>query len=192
MKSIGNWNNITPITDREPLPKGGYLVKIMDARLVEYKPQDGDPFEKLEISLDIMEGDFKDYFAEDYRSQQSEDKRWKGVLRLYLPKEDGTEKDEWTMRTLKTNIQAIEDSNPGYHWDWDETKLKNKVAGCVFRSEEWSFNGRSGWSTRPFRLIAADKIRAGKFRIPNDKPLKERPTGGSSIDITVDDGDLPF
>lgn len=67
----------------------------------------------------------------------------------YLPKEDGTEKDGWTASALKALIAAVEESNPGFHFDWDEKKLKDKVAGCLFRSEEWAFNGRTGWTTRP-------------------------------------------
>lgn len=122
------------------------------------------------------------------------------MLRQYLPKEDGTEKDGWTASALKALIAAVEESNPGFHFDWDEKKLKDKVAGCLFRSEEWAFNGRTGWTTRPYKLISVDAVRSGKFRVPNKKPLPEnkRPV---SLDIVPDsqdftqvsdDEDLPF
>ena len=193
MKPIQNFENVKPTVEREQLPKGGYIVTIKNAEVKTYGTAP-DTFEKLEISIDIAEGEYKDFYANDYRAQQSEDKRWKGVLRQYLPKEDGSEKDEWTKSAFKALICALEDSNPGFHWDWDEGKLKGLKAGCLFRFEEWEFNGSTGWISRPFKFIAADRIHTGKFKVPNDKPLKKdssAPSGFAPLDIAVDD-DLPF
>ena len=58
-------------------------------------------FERLEISIDVAEGEFKDFYATDYRGQNQEDKKWRGVLRLYVPKDDGSDMDEWTKSKLK-------------------------------------------------------------------------------------------
>lgn len=196
MKPIQNFDEVKPAVEREQLPKGGYIIVIKAAEVKTYGKAP-DTFEKLEISLDIAEGEHKDFYADDYRAQTGEDKRWKGVLRQYLPKEDGSEKDEWTKSAFKALICALENSNPNFHWDWDERKMKGLKAGCLFRSEEWEFDGRTGWATRPFKLIDAERIRTGKFKVPNDKPLKDKPTSASggytSMDVTVDDDDdLPF
>ena len=176
------------------LPVGGYIVKIKAAQVKEYSGQNG-TFEKLEIAFDIAEGEYKDFYQADFDSQQSEDKRWKGVLRQYIPSDDGSERDEKTKAFFKTMIEAIEDSNNGYHWDWDEKKLKGKIVGCVFRNEEWEYNGMTGWRTAPLKFISVENIKNGKFKLPKDKPLANRstaPTGFTELDVINDDDDLPF
>lgn len=196
MKKIGNWENVKAATEKVALPVGGYIVNIMGAKVATYDGNDGGKFEKLEISIDIAEGDFKDFYANDYRSQQSEDKKWKGVLRQYLPKEDGTEKDEWTKSSLKALIGAIEDSNPGYHWDWDETKLKGKKVGCIFRNEEWEYNGKTGFKAQAFKFVSVEKIKTGNYRLPKDKLLNNSTatadTSSASNFKDIPDDDLPF
>ena len=61
-----------------------------------------------------------------FESNTSEDKKWKGKATIYCPKDDGSEKDEWTRKNFARWTNAFEDSNPGYKWDWDEKKLKGK------------------------------------------------------------------
>lgn len=189
-----NWENVQAAAERRKLPAGGYLVKIVGAKVATYSTQMGGTIEKLEIALDIVDGEYKGFYNDDYKAQTQEDKKWKGVLRQYLPKDDGTEKDEWTKSALKALTDAIEESNPGYHWDWDEGKLKGKLVGCLFQNQQWEMNGRSGWKAQPFRFISADKIRSGKFEVPADKPLKgmKAAAAESFPQVEEDDGDLPF
>ncbi len=197
MRKFNNWENVKAAGEYTPLPAGGYVVKIMDAKEVAFNGRNGD-FSRLDVSLDILEGEYKDYYKNDYKNQNAEDKKWKGVLRLYIPKEDGTKEDEWTKSVCKAFTEAVEDSNQGYHWDWDETTLKGKTFGCLFRREEWEFNGNSGWKTQPFRAVPVSTIRENKFEIPKDKPLSNKstvqPTGNTKPDTVqiLDDGDLPF
>lgn len=159
------------------------------------------PVQRFKNWADIAEGEFAGYYQADFDAQQREDKRWKGVLRQYLPKDDGTEKDAWTASSLKAMVEAVEESNPGFHFDWDEKKLKGKVAGCLFRNEEWAFDGRSGWTVRPCKLISLDALKSGKFRMPKDKPLPESrrpvsldisPDSQDFTPVSADDEDLPF
>jgi hypothetical protein len=196
MRKVNNWENVKAATERVKLPVGGYIVNIMGAKVVEFDGKDGGKFEKLEISIDIAEGEFKDFYANDYRSQQSEDKYWKGVLGQYSPKDDGSENDEWTKSSLKALIGAIEDSNPGYHWDWDETKLKGKKVGCIFRNKEWEFNGTTGFTAKPFKFISVEKIKTGNYRLPKDKLLNNSTatadTSSASSYQDIPDDDLPF
>ena len=196
MRKVSNWENVRAASEKVALPVGGYIVTIMGAKVATYTGNDGGTFEKLEVSIDIAEGEFKDFYTNDYRSQQSEDKKWKGVLRQYLPKDDGTEKDEWTKSSLKALIGAIEDSNPGYHWDWDETKLKGKKVGCIFRNEEWDFDGKTGFTARPFKFISVEKIKTGNFRLPKDKLLNNSTATAETSSTTsyqdIPDDDLPF
>jgi len=176
-------------TERVQLPKGGYIVKILNAKQMDY-----DWGSKLDVSVDITDGENKDFYANDYRSQTQEDKKWKGVLRQYIPKDDGSEKDEWTKSSFKAMTDSIEVSNPGYHWDWDEAHLKGKTVGCLFRLEEWSMNGRTGWKTQPFKFVPIDTIKSGKFKVPSDKPLANQTVSQSGQDFEEipSDDDLPF
>lgn len=198
MKPIADWDKVKPAAERPQLPKGGYIVKILDSKLVEF-PDRNNPaviaFSKLELAIDIIEGEYKGFYEDDYRAQNLEDKRWKGVIRQYVPKDDGTEKDEWTKSSFKALTDAVEDSNPGYHWDWNEAGLKGKIVGCLFRNEEWEYEDRRGWSTRPFKLISSDMIRSHKYKVPKDKPLKQKVSTsdifGDFSEIDNDD-DLPF
>lgn len=195
MKPVNNWDQVKAAADRQQLPKGGYICKIMNAEIKTYKGTNG-PFDRLEISIDVVEGDFKDFYATDYRGQNREDKSWRGVLRLYVPKDDGSERDEWTKSRLKAVTDAIEESNQGYHWDWNEAGLKGKLVGCLIRNEEWEYNGRTGWSTKPFKFASVSDIRNGKFEIPKDKPLNKKASNSESVSINagIDSylEDLPF
>lgn len=153
----------------EQLPVGGYVCKIMKAEVQEFSWG-----QRLAVSIDIAEGEFKDFYANNYRSQQNEDKKWKGVLRVSIPTDDGSEKDEWTKRTFNKFIGVVEDANPGYHFDWDEAKLKGKTVGVLFGNEEWEFNGKTGWSVKPFATATVGDIKDGKdFKI-KDKPLSNK------------------
>lgn len=171
MKPINNWNDVKAVSERPKLPVGGYVCKIMGAEEKTYQGQNG-AFSKLEVSIDIYEGDYNGFYADDYRAQNREDKKWGGVVRLYVPTDDGSDTDEYTKSIFKGFTDAVEDSNPNYHWDWDEEKLKGKIVGCLFRNEEWEFNGNSGWKVKPFKFVSADIIREEKFTMPKDKPLK--------------------
>lgn len=198
MKPFKNYENTQTFSSRPTLPAGGYVCKIMNAEEKVYKSSKG-TFNKLEISIDIIEGEHTGFFAADYRSQQNEDKKWKGVLRMSVPTDDGSDLDEKIKSAFKTNITAIEESNDGYHWDWNEAGLKGLVVGCLFQSQEWEWEGRSGWKSQPYGFIDAEKIRSGDFKVPKPKPLKgststaPAQTSSAMGDFTeVSDSDLPF
>lgn len=194
MKPFADYETIQAAGEFEKLPKGAYEVRIKQAKVVAYKGKDGSSFEKLEIAFDIDKGEYAGYYRRNLESQQQEDKKWKGVLRIYVPKDDGSEKDQWTKRKFKAIIQAIEDSNPGYHWDWNESGLKGKIVGCIFQWKEWAMNGKSGWFANPYNFIDVAKVRSGEFKLPDDKPL---PKDQKPFDLNIsaeDDSeeDLPF
>lgn len=174
---------------REILPAGGYVAKILNAEEVSY-----DWGNVLLISFDILEGDYKDFFAADYKGQDREDKKWRGTYRLRIPNDDGSEQDGWTKRTFGNAIWAIEESNPGYNWNWDETTMKGKVVGVLFRNREWEMNGNTGWTTECCALTSADDIRKGNFRQPKDKPLKSASVSNTSSTWQEDtsNSELPF
>lgn len=175
---------------REHLPAGGYVAQIKDAKEIEYSWGN-----VLVVSFDIAEGEKKGFFAADYRNQQQEDKKWKGTYRLTVPKDDGSESDSRSKRTFGAAMWAIENSNQGYHWDWNETGLKGKLVGVLYREKEWEMNGSTGWFTECCAFIDAAAIRAGSFQTPKPKPLarKAAPAAPANDYLPIpDNGDLPF
>lgn len=169
MEKLKGYDSAQAISEQERLPVGGYILKILDAEEIvnEYG-------KTLKLSFDIAEGDFKDFFAKNYKAQTGEDKKWKGTYRLRVPKDDGSEQDEWTMRRFKTVMLNFEESNPGYHWDWDEKKLKGKKIGALFNNKEYDFEGRHGFFTNCHSLVTVEKIKSGNFKIPDDTLLKNQ------------------
>ena len=174
---------------REILPAGGYVARILSAKVDS--TQWGD---KLIVAFDIAEGDYREFFKKDFDSNVNEDKKWRGVYRLSIPADDGSEQDEWKKRSFNNFAFALENSNQGYVWDWDESKLKGKLFGVLFRAKEWEINNRTGWTTEACSSIDAQSIRDGNFKIPKEKPLsnKSGTTNAAPMNEIEDDGELPF
>lgn len=171
LRRPNNWNEVQEYSESAKLPLGAYVCKIKKTAI-----QSTDYGDQLCLVFDIAEGEQKGFYNADFVANQNPDKRWKGVLRLFIPKDDGSESDEWTKRTLKGMVTAVEKSNPGYVWNWDEASLTGKMIGVLFRNEEWEYEGRTGWTVRPFRALSIDTVRSGAFKLPNDKPLKNKTT----------------
>lgn len=174
---------------REILPAGGYVARIVSAKVDS--TQWGD---KLIVAFDIAEGDYREFFKKDFDGNVNEDKKWRGVYRLSIPADDGSEQDEWKKRSFNNFAFALENSNQGYVWDWDESKLKGKLFGVLFRAKEWEINNRTGWTTEACSSIDAQSIRDGNFKIPKEKPLsnKSETTNAAPMNEIEDDGELPF
>ena len=199
IKRPNNWNEVREFSDSQKLPVDAYVCKIRKVAILNNGHGD-----QLCLLLDIHEGEFAGFYDNDFKNNTNQNKNWKGVLRMWLPKDDGSEKDEWTKSSFKGMVTAFERSNPGYQWNWDESSLVGKLIGVLFRNEEWEWEGKSGWTVRPFKAISVDRVRDGDFTLPADKLLKNKSTsGGSSIDDLAkfsnvkfeemdDDGDLPF
>lgn len=208
IKRPNNWNEVREFSDRPKLPLGAYVCKVKQAVV-----QSNDYGDQLCILFDIVEGEYKDFFMGEFRTNNMENKKWKGILKQWCPKDDGSEKDEWTKSSFKGMVTSFEKSNPGYQWNWDEASLVGKVVGILFRNEEWDFDGKHGWAVRPFKALSVDAVRNGEFTIPNDKPLKNKVAAPTSFDaytdlenkasmfgnqttsfseLDEDDGELPF
>ena len=188
-----NWENVQVMTDRAKLPVGAYVCKVKQVGI-----QHNDYCDQLAILYDIVEGEHKDFYAREFQQNSNQDKKWKGVIRVWLPKDDGSENDEKTKSLFKGMCTAFEDSNPGYKWNWDESTLVNKTIGILYRNEEWEYNGKSGWNAKPLRCMSAGKVRSGDYTLPKDKPLRgdAYDTGysapASNGYTPVVDSDLPF
>lgn len=173
---------------RETLPAGGYVCNILSARV-----ESGEWGDTLVVAHDVAEGEYAGLFKRDYDNNTRDDKKWRGTFRLRLPKDDGSEQDGWKKKSLGNFIWALEESNPGFTFDWDEKKLKGKKIGLLYRNKEWAFQDRTGWTTEAISADSIDNIRNGKFKIPKDKPLPVKEVAPPAFtDEGDDDGDLPF
>lgn len=190
IKQFKDYGTTRAYTDFEQLPRGGYVCKIIGAKVIEN--QYG---QSIKVAFDIEEGEHKGYFQQKYDGNTNEDRKWPGVYLLNVPADDGSERDGWTKRRFKTFIEALEASNNGYHFDWDETKFKGKLIGLVFNYRQYEIEGRVGFAPNPAMSTSIDAIREGRFKIPKDKLLKghendqEGAEPASSGSVTED---IPF
>ena len=181
----------------EQLPTDkAYVCEIKGAKEVDYTTDNGYRVHRVDIALDVCEGEYEGFYQKKFDDSQDEDKKWKGVVKLNIPKFDGTEKDSWTVKSFNTQFVAIEDSNPGYTWNNVLDSLKGKKIGLVLRDKEWEFNGNRGFYSEPYKLISVANARAQKFRKPNTKYLSSESTGDVASGFTpisnAVDEELPF
>ena len=198
--NVQNFNAHSTASNKPENPAAGvYVGKVIGAR-VEDTPWGG---QRLIMALDITEGDYAGRYQEifDWEKKNSNfQPKWKGTFRQNIPTGDGSEKDGWTQRSLEGIVWALEQSNPGYHWDWDENKLKGLRVGINVRNKEWEYNDMTGWTTEIARLESIDEIRAGNVKVAKDKPLKNSNQGTvatSAADAAagftgVETDELPF
>lgn len=186
MKGYSNYQNGTPTADTERLPIGGYVLKIMKAEEIIYS----NGGRGLKLSFDIAEGEYKDFYKNNY-SNQIEPKKWKGIYSFSVPDESTEEKYR---RAFENRIACITDSNLGYEWDWDETKLKGKLVGAVFGNQEYDYNGSTGFFTKCFGLRTVSAIRENRFKVPVDRLLdkKDNTEGFYPVSEDIKDEDMPF
>ena len=173
-----------------------YVCKIIGAKEVDYTTDSGYRVHRIDIALDVIEGEYAGYYQQRFNDDTSEDKKWKGVVKLNVPKGDGTEQDGWTIRTFNTSLCNIEDSNPGYTWDNNLDHLKDKKIGLVLRNKEYEFNGNRGFYSEPFKLITVKAAQDQKFRMPADKLLSNSaPTPNAEGFVPIPDSieeEIPF
>lgn len=173
-----------------------YVCKIIGAKEVDYNTASGYRVHRIDIALDVIEGEYAGYYQQRFNDDTSEDKKWKGVVKLNVPKGDGTEQDGWTIRTFNTSLCNIEDSNPGYTWDNNLDHLKDKKIGLVLRNKEYEFNGNRGFYSEPFKLITVKAAQDQKFRKPADKLLSNpAPTPNAEGFVPIPDSieeEIPF
>ena len=164
MKKFNGYDEIQAYRSFEKLPVGGYVTKIQNVRFMEGKNGNSD---MIILAFDIIEGEHKDYFKKQFESLTAEDKKWKGTFTIYYPKDDGSEKDEWTKRSFKTIMEDIETSNPGYAWNWDENTLKGKEIGIIFGEVNDIIDGKGVKYNKAKKTASVDSIRKGNFKIPD-------------------------
>lgn len=137
--------------DFKGLPIGAYECVIKDARL-NHNEETGK--NTLKISIDIASGEYKDYFLKAYETDTRIDRKWNNNAIRYLAYEGDN------VAYFKGFITTVENSNIGYKWDWDETKLKGKKVCGVFQYEEYEKqDGTKGIKVRLSKFRSLDKMK---------------------------------
>lgn len=171
----------------EPLPVGVYVGKIYGAKADD---------KSLTLQVDVTEGEHNQYYHKRFEADKDSPygQKYKGMFRLNLP--NGGQYDDINIRIFNNSFGAIELSNPGYKWDWNEAGLKGKAIGfCVREREFVNREGEVSVMNEIFKLVSEEDARSGKIDTPKRKTLKNRPaetSGGNGGYMEVNVEDIPF
>lgn len=181
MKKYADYDQTEAFTGEfERLTPGGHICVILKV-VVEEK----DYGHLMRIAFDIANGENEGFYDRQFKrkKQNNPDVKWPGMYYQTVKEED--------LRYFKGFIQAIEASNPGYKWDWDEKKLAGKLFGGVFGEEEYLANdGKIKTSVKCRYIRTVEQIKAG-VEIPETKRLQTNP-GNFGQEIPFTDDDIPF
>lgn len=106
-------------------PAGAYVMRIENA--VETKANNGRPM--MVFLLEIAQGEHAGNFRKlwEYLKKNNAEAKWPCVHRRCV--------DGESVPYFKGDIKAIEESNQGFVFNWDEKTLKNKLVGCMLREK---------------------------------------------------------
>jgi hypothetical protein len=112
--------------------------------------------QQLVLFLDIADGEFKNYYR-----RQTERFNKSRYLRFYQNTEGKG------LPHFKGIIRAIEEANPGFTFDWNESSLSRKKIGGNLRDEEYvrTNDGTIGTSLRVAYLCSIKSIEAGEHKV---------------------------
>lgn len=184
-------SNINTGAETEKIPAGAYVGKILNAKWEEGKDGKSDV---IICQIDITEGEYANFFKKQYEANTREDKKYKGIARIWCPTGDGSDKDKRAQRDYNTAIANVEDSNPGFHWDGaaGEGQLRGKTIGIVLREKEYAFDkdGRhfEGTTTEFAWFADANRVREGKVKTPALRQLSAQQKSPVSAPATTSDG----
>lgn len=149
---------------------GGYELKILGAKVETFNS-----CQILKIMFDVINHEkYSKIFSEKYKSAkaQSSEAKWPagGTFDVFIPRDDGTEKDGYTKQSFKRFITSVERSSDGYQWNWDENSLKGRIFGGVFGREEFrTKSGEYKFAVKCRFARSVKSIRNGSFKLPEDK-----------------------
>ncbi len=197
MKPIEGYDTTRAATgEYETLESGAYVLTIKT--VTEEASQNGKS--GVRIYFDIAEGERRDFYQRQYDADTRAQKKWAGA-KWQMTEGSG-------LSFFKGFITSVEESNPGYRWNWDERTLANLRVGGIFRREEYrKSDGSTAWTTRILSFCSVDTARKG-VEPPKDKPLDDAAvqsgytpqkgyipsayTSSPKFEEVKSDNDLPF
>ena len=123
----------------------------------------------LKITVDTDKNDKQpSYFTEQFKNDTRADKKYSNSAIKYVSLKD----EENCVRMLKAFITSVENSNPGFKYDWnkDVIQLNDKKVGLIFGLEEYNANdGSIKTAAKLTQFRSVDKVDEAK--IPKVKTL---------------------
>lgn len=149
-------------------PVGAYVAEIQDVRFVP--KGDNANRDRIELFMEIVEGEYRNRFHDVYAEQNERfgSATYRGIFRLLPP----VPNEQWydlMKQNFEGNLWCVQESNPGYRWDWDEKKLKGKKVGISLRKRLYTYNGKDKEAIEIGQFETIDDVRNGKC-----KPMKVR------------------
>lgn len=169
MEKFDGYDEAQAYGSYERLKLGGHICKILNVEIEKYTTKEQKVFEQLVLKIDIAEPDeqagfYNRKFALDAEKDAMKAK-WKGYYKLTIPKNDS---EDFVKSAFKTFTTSVENSNPGYKWNWEEKQLIGKVFGGVFGIEEFvNDKGETIGFTRCRFVRSTEKI--NEIEIPKVK-----------------------
>ena len=161
MRKFDGYDEVKVNNFGERLKLGGHICKVLEAKIEEFESKkDGKKYEQLIIKFDIESPDeqagfYADKFADDAK-KDALNAKWKGFHRISVPT---NESEDFIKSTFKAFTTSVEESNPGYKWNWEENTLVGKIFGGVFGLEEFTLDdGRTLSMTRIRFVRSTEKV----------------------------------
>lgn len=179
MRRIENWDSIVESTSFKRLTPNGYICKIL-------KVEDHPDKEYLKIYFDVNGGEDKGCFKSQFEKDTRKERKWPNAgtfIRSY--------KDSATSM-FKGFVNAIERSNKGYQWNFDEKTLVNKIVGLIIADEQYQ-NQKGQVRVRNYvaAVRSVETIEKGEYEIPVLKePTTTKATTTPANDPIPDFGDV--
>lgn len=175
------------------LTAGGYVATITAVRTAwtdsMHRVCTAEDKQYVKLIFDIAEGDLAGMFSDAFWSDESKDYgHW-----LCL---------SWkNLGSLKSNIKAIEDSNPGFdamaalNADYWQAFVGKKVGIVVGERTYYGNDGEIKTSTKLPNMRSVQSIRDGKFKVPEldtSDTDGRKPGDVQAVSAVVFDDSLPF
>ena len=180
-------------------PSGAYIGQIMAVRFLPKDEEKNQQRDQIELMIEITEGEYKGRFTEvwnDQKEKWGDNVQYKGIFRL-TPFVDGDE--DWRKRAFEGNLWCVQESNPGYVWDWHEEKLKGKKVGFSLRKRLYTnTKGKDTFVMEIARLETVNDVMNGKIKPMADRDQRkkhdeEESTDGSGFtDVSKSEPDVPW
>lgn len=183
MRNI-SWNTTEAYYDGDgskQLPAGAYVARITGAKDYEDK-------EYVELIFDIAEGEYKDYYNDDFGNKNP----WAHHIIMSY-------KSDNSIKFLKGRLERINESNAGFDAfaAWDSGRLDmyvNRLIGIRLENEEYQKrDGSTGNRLTVTGIHTVEDVRSGKVKVKESNTSTTSTGSGSGTSQTsVNDVDVPF
>lgn len=175
------------------LPVGAYVAKIKKVFI------DGqEPDQYIRLRVDVCEGPYANFFFNRFmqdKENSNYEPKYKGDYKIRIPNDNNPKAmyPESDLKRFNDMIYRIEQSNDGYHWDWNEKGLEGLLVGINMVESE--FNGYK--FTKIGRTEIVQDVREGKVTAMEPRAPRGDADDSQHIDqqsgfVAVETDELPF